>query len=148
MECIEALNLILSYFIEIPECRAMLHDARYWPVPSLSVYLKYFVITLVLEAPVYALILYRLGWKKATAALVFVNLLTHPLIVYVWPLIARQYNLGYRELILIGEGLVPLIEALALKFILQDRFVKILFIAYLANFASWYLALGLDQLVR
>ncbi len=106
---------------------------------ELSFYLKYFGMTLLLEGPIYFLGLTMLPWPKRLLAIVVVNLATHPIIFYIFPLILSRFDATYSTYLLTAEIFAPVVEALLLWKLFKLSPSKAFSIAIAANLISWWL---------
>lgn len=138
MDCSLPHRIIMSYFLADDRCATFLHGIYYWAPPSFSQYLSLFALTCLFELPIYFLALKRLGKLKAILLILGVNLLTHPAVVYLSPLIGTKYFVEYRNLVLIAEILVPLIEALAIIVFMRNKKALAFTAAITANIFSWF----------
>ncbi len=110
--------------------------------PPFGEWLRAFGLTLVLEAPVYALFLRAAGFGPTGGVLVIVavNLVTHPALWYIYPRFSP-----YWAWLLLGEGLVVLVEAALLSRWFGTR--RALLGALLANISSTVLGLMVLRLL-
>lgn len=105
---------------------------------TLDQYWKYFLLTLAFEAPVYWLFLRKtLSTQKILLAIVALNLLSHPIVYFVFPELADQYGVSFGEYVLIAELFAPLVEGLALWKVFKIPARRAWMIALAANVFSW-----------
>jgi hypothetical protein len=89
---------------------------------TLGGYLELLLLTLVIETPLVALLLWRVcGWKRALAAGVLASATTHPLLCFAWPLVVPFTRETYLAFVVSGESLVVVIEAVIIYLALRQR---------------------------
>lgn len=114
--------------------------AGFSPLSSMD-YLKLFCLTFLLEAPVYFLVLWppRPVWFRVLGAILFVNLVTHPLMSFLFADWAQKGS--WREIDYIGtsELFAFLVEALLIRLFLRQPWWRSALAAFGANLFSWWL---------
>lgn len=106
---------------------------------SFSTYIRMFGMTNVLEWPFYALFLkqMRVSYIKSLAIVFVLNLMTHPLICFVFPLLGQRLGVTYGQYILFSEAFAPLVEGMILAVYLRQPFAKCFWVAFTCNLISW-----------
>jgi len=106
--------------------------------PNLWHYALYFFWTCVIEAPVYAFALRTLTWRRRAAAIVGLNLATHPLVYFAFPLLALRLHWDPLRAVLAAEAFAVLVEAVLLwRMRRSGSFVAALAYSFAANLASF-----------
>lgn len=139
MECYVATRMLFSYFDPSDPCLPSYAEIHLWPAPQLATYLLFFAATVAIEAPFYFWLLRRQTFLRSLAWILAINVMTHPLVVYVWPRVCESHFIRYREAMLLGELLVPLAEGLVLWKLIPLAPRGAFLTAFVANFFSWYL---------
>lgn len=137
---------IFEFFLK-PEamneaCQALLGSPAWPPVMNFTEYALLFAIVCALEAPLY-LNIRSLSWRMRFAALIKLNLATHPLITYAWPLLLNHYQVSTASLILSGEFFAFVTEMLLLYFGFKVSLKTAFIFSLLANLFSWSFGLYL-----
>ncbi len=94
---------------------------------GLKTYLFFFAMTCLFEWP----------WYRKPARVMVLNLLTHPLVVWVGPLLIRKLGGSYGVYLLAAEGFAPAVEAWALHRIFGVSGARSVLLAWGANLFSW-----------
>ena len=122
------------------DCQLILEGAVEVNTFSLFSYLGLFFLTCVIEGPIYWLGTRRqLPLTRILFLIFFVNLLTHPLVTWVFPLLAIQIHASYGSYVIFSEIFAPLIEALALHFQFRLSWKRSFLVSIAANLGSWWL---------
>ncbi len=101
-------------------------------------YLKIFFATIVLEAPFYFFLSKDASLLKKTQNLVLFNLITHPLVYFVFPYVGFRFATSYVSMLIAAEIFAPLVEgALYLCFQKKNRATALALILG-ANIFSWW----------
>ena len=120
MVCYGPLALVLSFLFPSrvdTACLAALEMDVSIPDVSLPVYFCFFLLTCVLEAPIYFFIARKNGvaWAGAFSQVLGLNLASHPFVFFVVPHLIAHVQQNTAVMILIGECFAILIEALLLR---------------------------------
>ncbi len=101
-------------------------------------YLKIFIATIVLEAPFYFFLNKNAGFLKKIQDLLAFNLITHPLVYFVFPYVGFRLATSYVNMLIAAEIFAPLAEAaLYLCFQKKNRSTAMALILS-ANIFSWW----------
>lgn len=100
-------------------------------------YLKFFAMTLALELPMYHRLLPLMSFKRKAAAALVVNVATHPLIFFVFPLLLKSLGGTYFQYLVAAEVFAPVAEALVLWKAFGVGFKRAGTAALIANLFSW-----------
>lgn len=115
------------------------------PVSSMdfdfSLYSKYFVTTVLIEAPVYFFALRFLAFKTKLKLVLSVNLATHPIVFYLFPWVLMHWHLNYGAYVLSAEIFAPLVEGLMIWKIFKVPASAAFAAAFAANIISWWLGI-------
>ena len=145
--------IVLSYVLKFPipvDCSLSLIDLSSAPSAiQLSTYLFAFALTCLLEAPIYGILfaLRRRELRSLTAAVVFVNLCTHPIVIFILPTICAKFQIDYGNSLLIAEIFAPLTEAALLFYVWKFSARDSLLTSIAANLFSWWLGVYLVALL-
>jgi hypothetical protein len=124
-------------------------DPAFWNVASPGTFLlrpgfhpDYFVVflkTCLLEAPFYFLALVRSqGWLRSLAILVAANVLTHPLIFFVFPALFRTYLVSaFSAEVFAAAGEAMLVYGLVRAWAPSKAALRAAALIVLANLVSW-----------
>ena len=92
--------------------------------------IKSFILTLIIEYIIIKLIFIK---KKVFVPVVLVNVLTNPLVVYVYSIMS-VYSFEYKDIILIIlELLVVIVEGFVYKYLLEINLKKAIIISFVSN---------------
>jgi hypothetical protein len=106
---------------------------------GLQTYLALFLITCLLEAPVYWVGLHRqLSVAKTFWVIVLVNLATHPAVTWLFPRFFLQINSTNRDYLMVSEVSAILVEAFLLMIIFNVSKRRAMVVSFLANLFSWW----------
>ncbi len=125
---------------------AMCRMALEWKVSAqsmgLGAYLGLFILTCLLEAPIYWLGLrLRLSTLRIIWATFFLNLASHPTITWIYPWIFSHSHLLVRDYMVISEISAIVIEGALLVGIYKISASRAYCISFLANTFSWWVGL-------
>ena len=96
----------------------------------ISSLIKSFALTLIIEYIIIKLIFIK---KKVFVPVVLVNVLTNPLVVYVYSIMS-VYSFEYKDIILIIlELLVVIVEGFIYKYLLEINLKKAIIISFVSN---------------
>ena len=97
-----------------------------------------FILTLVIEYIIIKLIFFK---KQVFKPVLLVNLLTNPLIVYIYNMMSL-FNFVYINIaVIIMEILVVIVEGIVYKYLLDLSFKKAFLVAFIANATSFLIGL-------
>ncbi len=137
---------IFEYFLRpatlSDACQMLLSSSTWLPLMNYKEYALLFAMVCALEAPLY-LNIQSLSWRKRFAALVGLNLATHPAITFLLPALLNNYGFSTAGLILTTETLAFLVEAFILYFAFKVGAKTAFVFALLANLFSWSFGLYL-----
>ncbi len=117
---------VFQYFLK-GECAEVFAPAPSDPGIGIGAYLLFFALTCLFEWP----------WYRKPVRVLFLNLLTHPLVVWGWPVLIRNLGGGYGTYVLTAEAFAPTLEAWALHRIWKVPARRAVWIALGANLFSW-----------
>ncbi len=102
-------------------------------------WLRYFILTLVVEAPVYTLISRKdVPARRAVLAAVACSAVTHPLLWFAWKPMIKAIGGGYSTYIVSGELLVGVIEGFIFYAVARpSKFSTALGASFIANACSY-----------
>jgi hypothetical protein len=123
---------------------ALQSSAQIVSVPLLT-YLKVFLITNILESPFYFWVLQKYSWKQKILTLLCANLLTHPFVYFVFPMIFARMNLSYASYLTTAEAFAFIVEILFVCRVLKTDKLKTSTALFLANIFSWWIGLLLSR---
>ncbi len=144
MTCIGPIDLLL-YLINRGECRDFLSQTFMADgIPPWKDYLIALGLTLLIEAPIYAFFLCpEFKRRKLLLVVLFINLLTHPAVWYLWPSFLSSMGVTIGGYLAVSEIFAPVAEMLALKFVFRVNTKKAILGATLANLVSWWVGIYL-----
>ena len=123
-------------------CRVLLEDPVSPQYMSIRLYLEMFLITCVLEAPVYWQGLRsRIGLSKTLGAILVLNLAIHPAVTWLFPWIFSRTPLLTRDYLLVSETFAILAEAILLITIYKVGHTRAWLVSFCANLFSWWTGL-------
>ena len=135
---------VIQYWVARPtldeECLALLSAPTWIPDLPLSEYLLYFIITCALEAPFY-MAMRQISWQRRVAAIFILNIATHPLVTFFWPVFLDRWDFTTAGMITTAELFAPLTESLILWLGFKVPAARAFLFAFLANLVSWGLGL-------
>ena len=109
--------------------------------PNLHNYLKLFLITCAMEAPVYALVMRKYKFKpsKVLCVVVILNIATHPFVNFLLPVILKKITADptFAMQLLAGEIFAPVIEGLLHWRLTKLTAIGAITTAAIANILSW-----------
>jgi len=141
-DCVSPLSLWLS-FTSSPSlrlaCQVILEgttEATHMPFQQ---YLVFFMLTCLMEGPIYWWATpHILSPLRRIFVIFWVNIATHPVVTWVFPLLFSRLHRPNRETILTSELFAPVIEALMLKFQFKLPWHRALLASGVANLLSWW----------
>lgn len=104
---------------------------------SVLEYAKILAATLALEFPLYWLFFRSMGWKKVVALTFVVNLASHPLVTFAWPLLIQKMGWSFGHFILAAELFAPIVETLIIRYGWKISWKRSILAAFVANLLSW-----------
>lgn len=135
---------LARYFLDYggiaPVCRGALDGAAAATDAAPAYYLGVFLLTCLLEAPVYFQALKAsAGGKPARwQAVVLLNLATHPIVYFAVPRLVAWQTGSYAQALTLGETFAPLAEAAGLRAFWAMPWPRALLAAAAANLISWW----------
>lgn len=117
---------VFQYFLT-GECAEVFASPPADPAIGFGTYLLFFALTCLFEWP----------WYRKPLRVLFLNLLTHPLVVWGWPVLIRNLGGGYGAYVLAAEAFAPALEAWALHRIWKVPARRAVWMALGANLFSW-----------
>ena len=117
---------VFEYFLR-GSCSGMFSSPPLDPEIGFGLYLVLFAFTGLFEWP----------WYRKPMRVLVLNLLTHPLVVWVGPSWIRTLGGGYGVYVITAELFAPLVEAVALHWIWRVPRGRALALALGANLFSW-----------
>ena len=100
--------------------------------------IKSFILTFVIEYIIIKLIFIK---KKTFIPVLLVNMLTNPLVVYIYN-IMTIYSLYYKDIVLVFfECVVVIVESYVYKYLLEITWKKALIISFVSNVIAYLLGL-------
>ena len=123
------------------DCQVMLSSVDAPQAWTIAEYAPIFAWTCLLEAPFFVGFALRkgTGWPRAVALLAAANLATHPVVTFVFPLIAESNSWPIVYSTLGKEAFAPLVETLLVRKITKAGWLASLLIAFAANLFSWWI---------
>jgi hypothetical protein len=107
-------------------------------------YLKVFFETNALEAPFYFCLLRRKTVQKRLVYLFSANLLTHPAVYFLFPILFSKMNQAYGTFLTSSEVFALGAETLFVYFLAKTRFPSTAFWIVSANLFSWWVGIFLS----
>lgn len=118
-------------------CRILLEDAMSPQTMGGGAYLFLFLLTNLLEAPVYGA---ALGFtRRSLLKILILNLATHPLVTWGFSALFTAHQLPVRDYVLVSELFAPTAEALLLQCVFNTSPRRAWLTAFAANLFSWWL---------
>lgn len=123
------------------ECTVLLSSSETPVSMSLLTYVSTFAWTCGLEALVYLPLLLARKNKltRALALILILNLATHPLVTFVFPMFGQGLGLNMASAIVLKETFAPLVETLILRRGSNLSWSEAAALAVAANLFSWWL---------
>lgn len=136
---------VINYFFSRHKlnliCEIALVNRASFAELTLIGYLRLFALTVLLETPVYWIVLG--GTKKQLArfikAILTVNVATHPAVSFLFAHFASRHGWSEIQYITLAEGFAFVAEALILGVYFKYSWWRAIVGAFLANLASWWL---------
>lgn len=101
-------------------------------------YLSLFSLTYALETPIYFLGLRKYSKLRQILFISLVlNLATHPIVCFLFPVLADILRMNYDQYLILAEVFAPLVEFLLLRFVFKFSMQRSLLVAVAANLVSW-----------
>ncbi len=145
--CFGPLSLVEYWFAPQTlrlECWSALNIEMDPTSPGAGEYLALIAITLALEFVVYFLFLKkRFVFFKVVRVNLFLNLATHPLVTFLFPLLIAKAQMSVAGYITAAEIFAPLVETILLVFLFRIPLALAAVSSFLANLTSWALGLWL-----
>ena len=117
---------VFRYFFE-GDCVDVFARSPLSPGIGVAGYAFFFALTCLFEWP----------WYRNPVRVVILNLLTHPLVVWGWPVLVRNLGGSYGVYLLTAEAFAPALEAWALHRIWKVPASRAVGVALGANLFSW-----------
>ena len=137
MNCFENPLSIFSYFAS-EVCGDVYGKVSVVYTLSAAQYLQLFLLTVLLEGPIYWLILRKsLSTRKIIAAIFIVNLATHPLVCFAFPRIGQHLHWSEGCTEILSEIFAPVVESSILLFVFKVKPKKAFLAGFAANLFSW-----------
>ena len=100
----------------------------------ISSLIKSFILTLIIEYIIIKLIFIK---EKVHIPVLLVNMLTNPLVVYIYNIMSI-YSLYYKDIVLLFlELLVVIVEGYVYKYLLEITWKKALIISFISNIVAY-----------
>ena len=100
----------------------------------ISSLIKSFILTFIIEYIIVKLIFIK---KKAIIPVLLVNMLTNPLVVYIYNIMSI-YSFFYKDIVLVFlELLVVIVEGYVYKYLLEIKWKKSLIISLISNMIAY-----------
>ena len=139
MSCVDPIQ-VLSSFLTVTPCTEELQEAMLPFSLSTIEYAKMLTATLLLELPFYHWFLRsKKSFRESAKADLVLNLATHPLVIFVIPLLVVSQHGNFRSFIIIAELFAPLVETVLLHLIWKIPMKRAFAAAFIANLASWWI---------
>lgn len=122
-----------SHCTEIYLSMVQATDLSFWG------YLPFLLGTILFEAPIYYFGLTELSRKQRLLAILILNLATHPIIFFVFPLVLERYQATYSVYLTSAEIFAPVVETLILWKGFHVNVKRAFWISITANLISWWL---------
>ena len=104
----------------------------------ISSLIKSFILTLIIEYIIIKLIFIK---KKVHIPVLLVNMLTNPLVVYIYNIMSI-YSLYYKDIVLLFlELLVVIVEGYVYKYLLEITWKKALIISFASNIIAYLIGI-------
>lgn len=140
VECLTPLGLLNNLQQLQPQCLEIYNTAVASDAAGFTEYIPVFLLTCLLEFPVYFLFLWKeSSITRAVLVIFLLNLATHPIVYLGMPFVFEKWDLNYLQYLLIAEVFAPFIEALLLKKVFHTTWKTAIWAALLANLFSWTL---------
>lgn len=123
------------------QCLAALENESVRYDGTFSKYLSIFALTCLIEFPFYWMAGKRAGRKikDILAQTIILNLATHPLVLWVFPLWGEIYGLNMLQTTTFSELFALIVEALLMFYLFRFSWRIAFTTSLLANLASWWL---------
>lgn len=123
-------------------CRMLLDDSPIPQTMSLDLYVQIFLLTCLLELPIYWRFTRRqLGAFNVFRMLLTLNLATHPAVTWLFPWIFSKTDLMVRDYLLVSELFAIVVETIIITSIYKVRLPKAFVVSLFANLFSWWVGL-------
>ena len=107
----------------------------------ISSLIKSFILTIIIEYIIVKLVFVK---KKVFISVLLVNMLTNPLIVYIYNIMSL-YSIAYKDIILvILELLAVICEGYVYKFLLDIDLKKALIVSFISNIVAYIIGILLS----
>ena len=107
----------------------------------ISSLIKSFILTLIIEYIIIKLIFIK---KKVFIPVLLVNMLTNPLVVYIYNILSI-YSVAHKDIILvILELLVVIVEGYVYKYLLEINLKKALIVSVISNIVAYLIGILLS----
>ncbi len=138
VECLTPVSLILNAYQANPGCTEIYQSAVTTDAGGLAEYLPVFLMTCLLEFPIYFLFLFRQSSFIRLVLIGFLlNLATHPIVYLGMPILFSKWELNYLQYLLIAEFFAPFVEAILLRKVFHTSWRMAIWAATVANLFSW-----------
>lgn len=122
----------------MPHCEWALETAIQSTATDIFPYFKTFITTILLEAPFYFYLLSRFSFRKRLLGLLTANVLTHPIVYFLIPMVLSSLNVKYGFYLTLAEGFAVIAEITFVVLIFQTQLMPTLLLLAMANLFSWW----------
>ncbi|MGZ3690094.1 MAG: hypothetical protein ACXVAX_01235 [Pseudobdellovibrio sp.] len=138
MDCLTPWDLVHHFIQSQPQCVDVYGAAPPSDSIGLTEYLPFLLKTLILELPMYYLLLKKVkSFKEVLIINLFVNLATHPIIFIAMPPLLNAFHFSYLSYLLIAEIFAPVVEALIINKYYKVNAGRAWAASIIANLVSW-----------
>lgn len=142
-QCLMPWSILINFFVD-HQCDVYYLAPAFDGSFPFSMYLPYFLKTLLLELPIYYFFLRNLRtWKEIVLINLNLNLATHPILFYGISALCSSYQSSYLTYLISAEIFAPLVETLLLIFVYKVNYKKAITAAVIANLISWSVGIWL-----
>ncbi len=138
MDCLAPWDVLHHLISNQPQCAEIYLASPPSDSIGLVEYLPFFLKTLLLELPLYYLLLKNVkSFKQILLINLVVNIATHPIIFIAMPPLLNAFGFSYLNYLIIAEIFAPAVEAILLHKTYKVSASRAWVAAIVANLVSW-----------